>query len=75
MRVAEIFAACQELLGAEISYDSLRTCLSHGARPDGPIVRLGYGRYALREQRWHDAIVRPGRFLGVRLRDQTDEES
>ena len=47
MRVADIFARCQELAGGEVSYQSLRTCLSYGSRRGGPFDRLGYGLYRL----------------------------
>jgi hypothetical protein len=49
MPVAAIHAACERLLGTEVSYESLRTSLSHGARPGGRFDRLGYGLYRLRE--------------------------
>jgi hypothetical protein len=51
MRVAEIFLRCQEVAGGEMSYQSLRTSLSHGSRMGGPFERLGYGRYRLRDGR------------------------
>ena len=49
MRVHDIHLACERLLGIEVSYRSLRNCLSHGSRPTGRFVRLGYGLYRLRE--------------------------
>ena len=48
MRVGDIHVACERLFGATVSYRSLRNCLSHGSRPTGRFVRLGYGLYRLR---------------------------
>jgi hypothetical protein len=49
MRVADIHAACEQLLEKEVPYHSLRSALSEGAKPGGRFVRLGYGMYRLRE--------------------------
>ena len=51
MRVADVFGRCQEIAGGEVSYQSLRTCLSYGSRPGGRFDRLGYGLYRLRPGR------------------------
>ena len=51
MRVADVFGRCQEIAGGEVSYQSLRTCLSYGSRLGGPFDRLGYGLYRLRSGR------------------------
>jgi hypothetical protein len=49
MRVADIHAACERLVGTEVPYHSLRSALSEGAKPGGRSVRLGYGLYRLTE--------------------------
>ena len=51
MRLAARFAGCEQLAGVEVSYDSLRSALSEGAKPRGRFVRLGYGLYRLQERR------------------------
>lgn len=51
MRVRDIHAAVEDLLGSTVAISSVNSCLSTNVKGDRPrFVRLGYGKYLLLEQ-------------------------
>jgi len=52
LRPVEVIHRAQRLHGYSVSPSSIRNCLRKSASvPDGAVVRLGYGRYAVRHIR------------------------
>jgi hypothetical protein len=46
LRAREIHTAAQKLAGTPLSWNTIKDCLHTNARrPDGPIERVGWGRY------------------------------
>lgn len=48
MRVRDIHAACEELLGTKVAYRSIKGCLSENSLSGGRFVRVERGKYRLR---------------------------
>ena len=46
LRARQIHAAAQKLAGTPLSWNTVKDCLHKNARrPDGPVERVGHGRY------------------------------